>query len=229
MLANALLISGLVAYGDDTGAFDVPLRLLASALAANGDLPLWYPQAGDGFPQLSLEFVAWTWNPIGAFLGTFRPYDFLSLAIENVIWRLVGFAGAYRFARAWGVNPLGATAIAATYVGSGAMGRAALAFATLIGQMLAPWVLVGGSLAIQARTSWHILQSGAILGLTASTMVWTGYPGAWVSAPILSGPVLIGLATTNTRGFWRLASCVVIAIPIAISVTSPILGETFAR
>ncbi len=228
ILSNALLLSGLVGYFDDTRVFDVPLRFLSSALAANGDLPLWYPQAGDGFPQLSLEFVAWTWNPIGALLGAFRAYDFLSLAIENVIWRLVGFAGAYRFARAWGVMPWGATAVAATYVGSGTMARAAYAFATLIGQMLAPWILVGGSLAIQARTHSRVLQSGAVLGLVASAMVWAGYPGAWVSAPVLSGPVLLGLASTATRGLWRLAASVAIAVPIAISITGPVISETLA-
>jgi hypothetical protein len=45
---NALLISGLIGYGNDTGRWDIPYRALASALAEQGDLPLWYPNAGNG-------------------------------------------------------------------------------------------------------------------------------------------------------------------------------------
>lgn len=226
ILINALLFAGLAAYGDDTGAFDEPYRVLSSALAANGDLFLWYPFAGDGVPILSLEVVGLIWNPLGVLLGAVRPYDFLSLAAENLIWRLVGFAGAYQFARKWGVTPIGATAIAATYVGSGTMGRAALSFVTLIGQMLAPWILVGGSLAIQARTRSRVVQAGAALGLAAGAMVWAGYAATWVIAPALSGPVLVGLASTRTRGLRRLVGAAAVALPLALLIAGPVISET---
>jgi len=34
-------------------------------------------------------------------LAVVRPYDYLSLAVENLIWRTIGFAGAFVFARHW--------------------------------------------------------------------------------------------------------------------------------
>ena len=228
LLINIPGLAGLIGYGDDTSAFDLPFRTLASALAANGDMPLWYPQHGDGFPQLSLEFVTWTLNPMAALLGIVRPYDSLSLAAEIAIWRLIGFAGAYGFARLWGTVPLGAIAIASTYIGSGTMARASLAFATLIGQMLAPWILVAASLAILATSRARVFQAGAMLGLAASAMVWAGYAGTWISAPVISGPLLISLALTKPRGLWRLLGASWIALPIALLISSPVISETLS-
>ena len=121
LLGNALLLSGLIGYGNDTAHWDVPYRSLASALALQGDLPLWYPAAGNGFPHLNLQWVSVVFNPLGTFIATLRPYDYLSLAVENAMWRAVGFAGAFIFARQWTGSMLSATAIAATYVGSGVM------------------------------------------------------------------------------------------------------------
>ena len=109
---NTLVISGLVSYGNDTWKWDIPYRALTSALVEQGDIPLWYPNAGNGFPQLSFLWGSWTFPPLGILVGNFRPYDHLSLALENLLWRLVGFAGSYLFARQWVTHPIGAIAIA---------------------------------------------------------------------------------------------------------------------
>jgi hypothetical protein len=85
LIANALLLSGLISYGNDTGHWDVPYRSLASALASQGNLPLWYPAAGNGFPQLNLQWISVVFNPLGILVGMVRPYDLLSLTIENSI------------------------------------------------------------------------------------------------------------------------------------------------
>ena len=226
LLTNTLLLSGLAVYGDDTGSFDLPLRVISGALLRLGDFPFWYAEAGDGFPQLSLEFTPWVANPLGTILGAVRSYDFLNLAIENVIWRTIGFMGAYRFARSWGVVPIGAAAVAATYVGSGTMSRAAIAFATLIGQMIAPWVLVSGSWAILAPDWPRVIRAGAVLGLTLGAMVWFAYPGAWVSAPIVSGPLLLGLAMTHPKGLQRLTAAGAIGVGLTLTLIALILSET---
>jgi hypothetical protein len=73
ILANALLVSGLISYGNDTALWDIPYRSLASALASQGDLPLWYPGAGNGFPQLNLQWVSWVFNPLGILVSLVRP------------------------------------------------------------------------------------------------------------------------------------------------------------
>ncbi|MBU6150722.1 MAG: hypothetical protein KGR25_04675 [Chloroflexi bacterium] len=227
-MTNILLLSGLVVYGDDTASFDLPFRVLSGALLSVGDLPLWYPQAGDGFPQLSLEFTTWVANPLGTILGALSGYDFLSLGVENVIWRTVGFVGAYKFARSWDVAPVGAAAIAATYVGSGTMSRAAIAFATLIGQMFAPWVLVGGSMAIRAPTWPHVIHAGGVLGLSLGVMVWSAYPGAWVSAPVVSGPLLVALAMTHANGLRKLSAASGIALVLVLLLAGLIISETIS-
>ncbi|MBU6151494.1 MAG: hypothetical protein KGR25_08590, partial [Chloroflexi bacterium] len=224
--SNTLLLSGLIHYANDTAFWDVPYRALASALAEQGDLPLWYPVAGNGFPHLNLQWVSWVFNPLGVLLALIRPYDYLSLAVENVIWRTIGFAGAFVFARQWVGNSLGATAIAITYVGSGTMAWAALSYSALIGQMFAPWILASGSLAIRASSIPALARATGTLGLAAGLMVWCAYPGAWLTAPVLSGPVLLGLAVVQPGGIRRLVLATIIAIVIAAMLISLIVSET---
>ena len=226
VLVNALLLSGLIRYGNDTSHADIPFRSLASALISQGDFPLWYPGGGNGFPQLSLQWISWVANPLGIAISFVRPYDYLSLAFENVIWRAVGFAGAFVFARQWTSSPLGATVVAATYVGSGVMSWAALSYSALIGQMFAPWVLASGSLAIRASSFTGLLRSAGVFGLSYGAMVWCAYPGAWISAPVLSGPVLFALGLTAPRGSPRLFSAIGVGAVLSASVISIVLSET---
>ena len=223
---NVLIVSGLVSYGNDTGVADIPYRALASALTEQGDLPLWYPNAGNGFPQLSVLWGSWTFPPLGILLGIFRPYDHLSLALENLLWRLVGFAGSYLFARQWVTHPIGAIAIAATYVGSGTMAWAALSYSALIGQMFAPWILAAGSLAIRTTAGPSLATATGTLGLVAGLMVWSAYPGAWLTAPVLSGPLLLALALTHRGGLRRLFIAATAAFIIATAIISLILSES---
>jgi hypothetical protein len=226
LASNTLLLSGLVGYGNDTGKWDIPYRALASALAEHGDLPLWYPNAGNGFPQLSFLWGSWTFPPLGILLGTLYPYNHLSLAIENLLWRLVGFAGSYLFAWQWVTHPIGAIAIAATYVGSGTMAWAALSYSALIGQMFAPWILAAGSIAIRATSGPSLATATGTLGLAAGLMVWSAYPGAWLTAPVLSGPLLLALALTHRGGLRRLFIAATAAFIIATAIISLILSES---
>ena len=195
-------------------------------IALQGDLPLWYPAAGNGFPHLNLQWVSWVFNPLGILVSLIRPYDIFSLAIENAIWRTVGFAGAFVFARQWTNSALGATAIAATYVGSGVMSWAALSYSALIGQMFAPWILASGSLAIRATSTSQLARAAGTFGLASGLMIWCAYPGAWLTAPVLSGPVLVGLAFTRRGGMRRLLSATSLALVIALMLVSLILSET---
>jgi len=226
LIANTLLLSGLISYGNDTGHWDVPYRSLASALASQGDLPLWYPAAGNGFPQLNLQWISVVFNPLGILVGMARPYDLLFLAIENTIWRLVGFAGAFMFARQWTSSSVGAVAVAATYVGCGVMSWAALSFNILIGQMFVPWLLTAGTIAIRATSSSQLARSAGILGLTSGLMVWCAYPGTWLTAPVLSGPVLVALAFVHRGGMRRLLTATSLAVVIALMLVSLVLSET---
>ena len=223
---NTLLVSGLVSYGNDTRMWDIPYRALASALADQGDLPIWYPNAGNGFPQLSLLWGSWTFPPLGILLGTLYPYNYFSFAIENLLWRLVGFAGSYLFARQWIAHPIGAVAIAAAYLGSGTAARGALSFSVFIGHMFAPWILAAGSLAIRASSGPTLATATGTLGLVAGLMVWSAYPGVWLTAPVLSGPLLLALAVTHRGGVRRLLIAATGAFTIAAALISLILSES---
>ncbi|MCX5985047.1 MAG: hypothetical protein NTX54_00810, partial [Chloroflexi bacterium] len=226
LLGNALLLSGLIRYGNDTAHWDIPYRALASALASHGDVPLWYPGVGNGFPHLNFQWVSWVANPVGILVSLIRPYDYLSLALENTFWRAVGFGGAFLFARQWVTHPVGAVAVAATYVGSGTMSWAALSYSALIGQMFAPWVLASGSLAIRASSLPQLARATGVFGLVCGLMVWCAYPGAWLTAPVLSGPVLLGLALAHRRGHTRLGVSVVIGGALSLLIVSLIASES---
>lgn len=140
-------------------------------MISQGDLPLWYLSAGNGYPQLNLQFISWTSSPVAVALGTIRPYDNFSFAIENSIWCAVGFGGAYLFARQWSSLPVGAIVIAATYVSSGTMSWAALSYSALIGQMFAPWIVAAGSVAIRANNGSHVASAAGLLGIVSGLMV----------------------------------------------------------
>jgi hypothetical protein len=224
--SNGLLLSGLISYHNDTGMWDIPYRALASALAEQGDLPLWYPNAGNGFPQLSFLWGSMTFPPLGILLGTFSPYTTFSLAIENLLWRLVGFSGSYAFARQWVTHPIGAIAVGATYLGSGLAARGALSFEVFVGQMLAPWLLAAGSMAIRTSSGTKLASATGTLGLVAGLMVWCAYPGVWLTAPVLSGPFLLSLAASHTGGLRRLHIAATVAFAIAAAIISLILSES---
>ena len=223
---NTLLLSGLIGYVNDTGMWDLPYRAIASALAEQGDLPLWYPNAGNGAPQLSLLWGSLTFPPLGIIFGSVYPYDHFSLALENILWRIVGFSGSYLFARQWVGHPIGAVAIAATYVGSGIMSRGALSYPILIGHMITPWILAAGSLAVRATSGPKLAMATGTLGLVAGLMVWCAYPGVWLTAPVLSGPVLLGLAFVHPGGLRRLLIVATAAFVIASAIISLIVSES---
>ena len=223
---NGLLVSGFISYHNDTGMWDVPYRGVASALVEQGDLPLWYPNGGNGFPQLSILWGSITFPPIGIIIGTIYPYDYFSLSIENLLFRLVGFAGSYLFARQWVKHRIGAIAVAATYVGSGTAAIGALSFSVFVAQMLAPWLLTAGSIAIRATSGPTFATATGTLGLVAGLMVWSAYPGAWLTAPVLSGPLLLALAGAHRGGLRRLLMATTIAALIAMATISLIVSES---
>lgn len=225
LLINSLNISGLMIYGNDTGKWDIPTRILTSALAKNGDLFLWDPHNGDGFPQRSLLTTMQT-NPVSEILGILRPYDYLSFALENLIWRSVGFWGAYFAARHFHVSGLAAASVGMMYVGSGVMSWAALSYTTFIGQMLSPWFIVAGTLAATSSSLPGALRASGLLALVFGSMVWCGYPGSWLTAPVLSAPVLLGMAIFSRAKPIFLVFSFFISSICSLLIVSPLISET---
>lgn len=225
---NYLQMFGFVALGNDTGKWDVRYRTLASALVRAGDLPLWLPNGGNGFPQLSLYWGALVANPVGTVIGLFRPYDQISLGIETLLWRAIGFAGAYGFARSFARQPIGAVAVASAYVGSGLMAWASLSYPVLIGLMLAPWLLTSGMWLINAQTGREWKRGVGSMGLTYAAMVWCGYPGAWIMAPVLGGPLLLAVASRTSGALSRLVAGSALAAVAAVAMIGILISETMS-
>lgn len=227
MMINIPLLAGLVGYGDDTGAFDFPFRILSSQLSEYKDTLLWYPYAGDGVPQLSLEYVGLTWNPIGVLLGLFSSYDYQTLAVEIIMWRATGAVGSYALARHWKISPIGSTAVAATYIGSGTMSRAALSLITLIGQMLAPWILYTGLRIIDART----IRDSVIRIIHFSTfygiLLWCGYAATALILPVLLAPLFLHRAYVTKTSPIQLLTSFSGSLILILAFISPLLYETF--
>ena len=65
-----------------------------------------------------------------------------------------------------------------------------------------------------------------MLGLTSGLMVWCAYPGTWLTAPVLSGPVLVALAFVHRGGMRRLLTATSLAVVIALMLVSLVLSET---
>ena len=92
--------------------------------------------------------------------------------------------------------------------------------------MFAPWVLASGSYAILATSTSQLARAAGTFGLASGLMIWCAYPGAWLTAPVLSGPVLVGLALARRGGMRRLLAATPLALVIALMLVSLILSET---
>lgn len=220
------ILSGLVGYGDDTGAFDFPYRILSSQLSEYKDTLLWYPYAGDGVPQLSLEYVGLTWSPLGVILGYLFPYDYQTLAIEIIIWRATGALGSYALARHWSISPIGSTAVAATYIASGTMSRAALSLITLIGQMLAPWILYASLKLIEARsfreTVFRIVHFSVVYGI----LLWCGYAATALILPVLLAPIVLYYTYISHTRYIHIITSFLVALLLIFAFIAPLIYET---
>ena len=225
-LINIPLLAGMVGYGDDTGAFDFPFRILSSQLSEYKDTLLWYPYAGDGVPQLSLEYVGLTWNPLGVFLGLLSPYDHQTLAIEIIIWRATGAIGSYAVARQWKISPIGSTAVAATYIGSGTMSRAALSLITLIGQMLAPWILYTALRIIDARSYRDSVFRTIHFSTLYGILLWCGYAATALILPVLLAPLLLYYTHVTKTSYTQLIISLLSSLILIFAFIAPLIYET---
>ena len=226
IIINIPILSGLVGYGDDTGAFDFPYRILSSQLSEYKDTLFWYPYAGDGVPQLSLEYVGLTWSPLGVLLGYLIPYDYQTLGIEIIIWRATGALGSYALARHWSISPIGSTAVAATYIASGTMSRAALSFITLIGQMLAPWILYTSLKIIEARsfreTVFRIVHFSVVYGI----LLWCGYAATALILPVLLAPIVLYYGYKRKTQYIRIVISFLVSLLLILAFIAPLIYET---
>lgn len=138
-----------------------------------------------------------------------KSYDYLSLAIEDIFWRAVGFAGGLIFSRRCTSSALVAEVVGAPYFGSGVVSWESLGSSAVNGKMFAPRVLASGSLAIRASPLSGGLRSASVSGVDLVGMLlpnpsfFPGMSSAMLNAPyscdVPSITVLVGQLGTRTR------------------------------
>lgn len=210
----------------DTAAGLLPLRIWASDVLHAGDWPLWYPYPRYGVPFTSLHFSSNVLSPLGVVLGAILPYNVWTLALEQMLWRAIGLAGAYAFARRHLASPVSAAAAAAVYVGSGAIAFTINNGTVFPGLMVAPWLVFGIDRAASSRDVRGALSAAGVLGLGGAVLVASGYPGTWLTAPALLAPYALVMTGARPRALALTALAAALGAALAGGMLSFILWET---
>jgi hypothetical protein len=214
-------------------------RILFTDAMRNGSIPFWYPYTRYSIPMASLEGGMY-WSPIGFLLGAVAPYGLFSWAVEGLIWNLICLSGAFMFARRHVTSPYTAAAIAMTYAANGLLVAAVPTIGTTRAFQIGPWVFQAIDSLVAAnswhRTSWA--RGTFTLAMAGTLWLSSGYPGIWLTAPVLVAPY----ALMVTRGrLWSLISLGTGAITAAVlalgmcavlvdgTVNAPIYGEVGKR
>lgn len=214
-------------------------RILFTDAMRNGSIPFWYPYTRYSVPMASLE-GGMGWSPIGFLVGAVAPYGLFSWAVEGLIWNLICLSGAFMFARRHVTSPYTAAAIAMTYAANGLLVAAVPTIGTTRAFQIGPWVFQAID-SLVAANSWHRTSwARGTFTLTMAGILWlsSGYPGIWLTAPVLVAPYalmatrgrlwsLISLATgATTAALLALGMC---AVLVDGTVNAPLYGEAGKR
>lgn len=239
--ASALLLLGMFAvalsapeltdvrrtFHDAVGLFYG--RILMTDAVRNGSLPLWYTYARYSIPFYSLE-GGMGWSPIGFLVGAFAPYDLFSWAIEGLLWNLICLGGTFLFARHHVSSAYTAAAIAMTYAASGLMMATVPTIGTTRAFQVGPWAFYAIDTLARPeawdRTAW----ARGTATLAAAGMLWlsSGYPGIWLTAPVLVAPYALMATRGRTVPSLALASGAAVAAVLALGMCSLLTDGTLS-
>jgi hypothetical protein len=213
----------------DTAGELLAWRIWVSDLIRAGDWPFWFPYARYGFPLTTLHYAPAVWSPVGLIAGALARADVLALVVENLGWKVVGIAGCYVFARRHLTWPLSAAAAAVAYAGSGPVavmaGGGSIGGSLLAAAMLAPWLLVCVERLLGARDWRAWCRSTGVLAMVTAAWVSNGYPGLWLTGPVLVAPYALCMAT-SVRALGRLILGAVVAGALAAGMLALFVADT---
>ena len=203
-------------------------RIFMTDAVHNGSLPLWYPYARYSIPYYSLE-GGMGWSPIGFLVGAIAPYNLLSWAVEGFLWNIICLGGAFTFARGHVSSPITAAAIAMTYAASGLMSGSVQAIGTTRAFQIGPWAFVAidtlARTAPQALISW--LRGTTIFAATGTLWLTSGYPGIWLTAPVLVAPYAVMATRGRLRALAAIGTGATIGGLLALGMCSLLIDGTF--
>jgi len=214
-------------------------RIFMTDAVRNGSIPFWYPYTRYSIPYYSLE-GGMGWSPIGFLVGAIAPYNLFSWAVEGLLWNLLCLGGTFAFARRHVSSPFTAAAIAMTYSASGLMVGSVPTIGTTRAFQIGPWAFVAIDTLVRATSpslvSW--LRGTTIFAVTGMLWITSGYPGIWLTAPVLGAPyalmasrgragTLFATGTAATIG--GLLSLGMCSLLIDGTLNAPFFGEPGAR
>jgi hypothetical protein len=214
--------------GHDTLTELLSLRVWTSDLLHVGDWPVWYPYTRYGFPQTTLHLFSSVFSPLGLVLGRLFHYDVWTLTLEFALWRAIGLAGAYVFARRHVRSSLGAAVVAVCFVGSGVVAVSQFMRTIFPGLMVAPWIVAGIDTMLFERDWRRWARGVGLTALAGSALLWNGYPGTWLTLPFLLAPYVVLNALRSRRQAWRTLLGIVAAAALCAGSVALWISETAA-
>jgi hypothetical protein len=203
-------------------------RMFMTDAVRNGSFPFWYPYARYSFPFYSLE-GGMGWSPIGFLVGAVAPYDLYSWAIEGLLWNLVCLAGAFLFARAHVTSPYSAAAIAMTYAASGLLLGTVPTIGTTRAMQVGPWIFVAVDTLVRPAKWDRVAWARGTTTLAVAGMLWLsgGYPGIWLTAPVLVTPYALLASRGSFRALASIGASASIAALLALGMCALLVDGTF--
>jgi hypothetical protein len=226
VISSALSLALLRRPVHDTQIGLLPFRIWAGDVVRAGDWPLWYPYTRYGVPLTTLHLASNVFSPLGLALGAIFPYNVWTLAVEQLLWRCVGLAGAYSFARPHLRSSLAAAAAGCAYAGSGTVVLSTASGVVYPGLMVAPWLVAAADGALRARNAAGLLRPAGIMGLSLGGLVLNGYPGTWLTAPVLIAPYLVWMSGGRPAPLLRLAGASALGAVLAAGMAALFIRET---
>ena len=167
-------------------------RILFTDSIRNGSAPLWYTYARYSFPLFTLE-GGMAWSPIGFLVGALAPYGLFSWAFEGLLWNLLCLGSTFLFARRHVESPFSAAAIAISYSSSGLMIASFPTIGTTRAFQIGPLAFLALDILASSKiwTGQTWARGTFILTLAGTLWLTSGYPGIWLTAPVLLLPYLL--------------------------------------
>ena len=202
-------------------------RILFTDALKNGSIPFWYPYARYSIPFNSLE-GGMGWSPIGFLVGAFAPYDLFSWAVEGLLWNVICLAGAFMFARRHVASPYSAAAVAMTYAASGLLLATVPTIGTTRAFQIGPWVFQAIDTVVRPKGWDRAAWARGTATLAVAGMLWlsSGYPGIWLTAPVLVAPYALIATRGQIRPLLWISTSAIVGVFLAVGMCSLLLDGT---
>ena len=190
-LTSTLTLTHIRMYGHDTNGWTLPARTWFVSTLRQGDVPLWFNIGRYGFPSTVAQFVGYLWSPVAIMLAPFEDYSAFSISREFFLWRIIALLGVYWFARTHLQERRSAVIVSAVFIGSGMFASQDGELVIYSAMAMVPWVIGGIDRCIHGTSYKSKFLGSGVIGISGGILAWSGYPGVWLTLPLLLIPYII--------------------------------------